>query len=137
MGGGIAAAAVGQRDVEKVGAEKPEAKGPANVPPGSRPPPAPSGPSVALTARGISFVEKELTLPAGKPVTVRFTNRDAGTPHNFALYTDKSAATKIFAGSILTGPGSTSYRFTAPPAGTYYFRCDVHPTIMNGTVRSE
>jgi plastocyanin len=66
-------------------------------------------------------------------VTITFTNNDAGVPHNFALYTDSSAATNIFRGAIVTGPATTTYTFTAPSTpGTYFFRCDVHPTQMNG-----
>ncbi len=29
-----------------------------------------------------------------------FTNNDANVPHNFALYTDRTAATRIFAGDL-------------------------------------
>ena len=36
-------------------------------------------------------------------------------------------------GDTITGPATTTYTFTAPDeAGTYYFRCDVHPEQMNG-----
>ncbi len=35
-------------------------------------------------------------------------------------------------GEIITGPAETTYTFTAPSEpGTYYFQCDVHPS-MNG-----
>jgi hypothetical protein len=58
---------------------------------------------------------------------------DGGIPHNFALYTDSSASTSIFVGQVINGPGTTVYQFTAPAkAGTYFFRCDLHPTIMTG-----
>lgn len=33
----------------------------------------------------------------------------------------------------MTGPATTTYTFTAPSTpGTYFFRCDVHPTVMTG-----
>jgi plastocyanin len=40
----------------------------------------------------------------------------------------------IFVGQIITGPSATiDYKFTAPiTPGTYFFRCDVHPS-MNGS----
>jgi len=63
-----------------------------------------------------------------------FINNDAGVPHNFALYTDKTAATKIFAGDLVTGVKTVTYSFTAPSVpGNYFFRCDVHPELMTGT----
>ena len=58
---------------------------------------------------------------------------DAGVPHNFAVYTDATASTAIFTGAVVTGPTTTTYTFTAPSTpGSYFFRCDVHPTIMTG-----
>ena len=71
----------------------------------------------------------------GASVTINFTNKDAGIPHNFALYTDSSATKSIFVGQIITGPATATYTFTAPATpGTYFFRCDVHPTNMTGSL---
>jgi plastocyanin len=43
-----------------------------------------------------------------------------------------SRSEEIFVGEIITGPATTNYTFTAPSEpGTYYFQCDVHPS-MNG-----
>jgi len=69
-------------------------------------------------------------------VTVKFDNKDSGIPYNFAVYTNSEATTQIFRGEIITGPKTTTYTFTAPcTPGSYWFRCDVHPTIMYGTFR--
>jgi plastocyanin len=58
---------------------------------------------------------------------------DSGIPHNFAVYNNQSATTVIFRGDVVTGPGTKTYTFTAPATpGTYFFRCDVHPTQMTG-----
>jgi predicted lipoprotein with Yx(FWY)xxD motif/plastocyanin len=90
--------------------------------------------SVTLTAKGISFDKKTITVPAGAHVTMTFNNQDNGIPHNFALYTDSSAQTQIYIGSIVTGPTTTTYTFDAPAqTGTYFFRCDIHPTTMTGS----
>ncbi len=89
--------------------------------------------TVSLTAQNIAFDKSSITVPAGSQVRVTFTNMDSGVPHNFAVYTDASASTAIFTGAIVTGPTTTTYTFTAPSTpGTYFFRCDVHPTQMTG-----
>jgi len=89
---------------------------------------------VTLTARNFTFDTDRITVPAGSTVIMTFINNDAGVPHNFALYTDKTAATKIFAGDLVTGVKTVTYSFTAPSVpGNYFFRCDVHPELMTGT----
>jgi plastocyanin len=101
------------------------------------PPPAPgAGPAVpiTLTAENLTFSASTLSAPAGATVTMTFINRDTNMPHNFALYTNASALTKIFAGDLVTGPKTVTYTFTVPSEpGSYFFRCDVHPELMTGT----
>jgi plastocyanin len=90
--------------------------------------------TIDLVAKNIAFDLSTITVPAGAQVTVNFDNQDSGIPHNFAVYTDSSASTPIFVGQIITGPKTATYTFTAPATpGSYFFRCDVHPTIMTGT----
>jgi plastocyanin len=90
--------------------------------------------ALALTARDIAFDQSTLAAPAGSTVALTFVNDDAGVPHNFALYTDSTAATPVFIGEIITGPATTTYTFTAPSQpGSYFFRCDPHPTVMTGS----
>ena len=87
----------------------------------------------SLTAQNIAFDKSSITVQAGAQVTINFTNNDSGIPHNFSVYTDSSATQSIFTGKIITGPATTVYTFTAPTTpGNYFFRCDVHPTIMTG-----
>ncbi len=89
--------------------------------------------TIALSAQNIKFDKSTITVPAGANVTVDFNNEDQGIPHNFAVYTNASATDKIFSGKIITGPATATYTFTAPDkAGTYFFRCDVHPQRMTG-----
>jgi len=105
-------------------------------------PPTPPGQSVSISleAHNIEYVNattgakvSTITVPAGANVTVLFTNDDPGIPHNFAVYTSSAATTSIFVGTVITGVSSATYHFTAPStAGTYFFRCDIHPTIMFG-----
>ena len=89
--------------------------------------------SVDLTAENIAFDKSTITVPAGAMVTVNFSNRDSGVPHNFAVYDTEAARTVIFQGQITTGPEKITYNFVAPKMpGTYFFRCDVHPGQMKG-----
>lgn len=127
IAGGALGASLGVRDVAGHGARS---DGETLLPPA----PTPGPPTSAeITAEGIAFNSASLVLQAGIPVTIDFDNQDAGIPHNVAVYTDKTATTKIFAEPPFAGPRRMTYSFTAPQAGTYYFRCDAHPT-MEGTI---
>jgi plastocyanin len=88
---------------------------------------------ITLVAQGIQFDTKELDLPPDQPVTITFDNRDAGTPHNFSIYSDPQKSKTLFQGDQVVGPTTTEYHVPALQPGTYYFQCDVHPT-MNGSV---
>ena len=63
-----------------------------------------------------------------------FDNKDASIQHNFVLFNGKNAsAPQLFSGTVITGPAVTRYIFTAPPPGTYFFHCEIHPIQMTGT----
>ncbi|HVP25139.1 MAG TPA: PQQ-dependent sugar dehydrogenase [Methanomicrobiales archaeon] len=107
----------------------------------SAPPPSTSVPMgantvlVNLTARNIAFDRGTITVPAGSTVVMTFHNLDLGVTHNFALYTDVHATTRIFVGDFISGVNTVTYTFTAPSTrGSYFFRCDVHPEAMTGTL---
>ncbi|MEN6369682.1 MAG: cupredoxin domain-containing protein [Thermotogota bacterium] len=88
---------------------------------------------VNLTAKKMAFDVATITVPAGAYVTLHFTNSDAGIPHNFALYDSAATQTVYFQGIVVAGSAVVDYTFFAPSApGTYFFRCDVHPTFMTG-----
>ena len=89
--------------------------------------------SIDLAAQNIAFDKTTITVKAGSQVTINFNNKDSGIPHNFSLYADSSASQNLFKGDTVTGPGTAVYKFTAPSTpGTYFFRCDIHPTQMTG-----
>jgi len=87
----------------------------------------------AVAAQGIAFSTDRIALPADAPSTIHFENKDAGVSHDIAIYTDSSLGTNLFRGKIITGPASIDYSIPALKPGTYYFHCDVHPT-MHGSV---
>ncbi|MGH3277774.1 MAG: cupredoxin domain-containing protein [Trebonia sp.] len=94
---------------------------------------APSGTSLQVSAHNIKFDKSCLAAPANQAFTITFDNMDAGVPHNVDIYTNSSATTSLFKGAVVTGPTTTTYHVPALKSGTYYFRCDIHPTQMFGT----
>ena len=98
--------------------------------------PVQSGPVASgdtMVAEGLEFSSDEIRLQAGEDATIELDNRDT-SQHNIAIYEDDSAAQDIFVGDAVTGD-SITYEFTAPEdPGTYFFRCDFHPTTMTGDV---
>ena len=94
------------------------------------PPSAPAGGAV-IVARDLAFDQTRLEVPAGVAFALLFENRD-GAPHNVAIL-DPPDDHAVFTGEIFGGPGSRTYTVPAIAAGTYKFRCDVHPE-MTGTV---
>ncbi len=93
--------------------------------------------TVTIVAQNIAFDLSCIQLPT-TPTDIRFDNKDAGTPHNVDIYSDANF-TQHVAGATggtdtITGVSSTTYKISGLQAGTYYFRCDVHPN-MKGTVQ--
>jgi plastocyanin len=82
----------------------------------------------------LAFDTDEITLPADTEVTVRADNQDTAILHNWALYTDDTASDLIAKTKICAASCVDEVTFTAPPPGEYFFRCDVHPIQMVGTV---
>lgn len=114
------------------GCASPAAPAPAPAP---TPTPGPStgGNTITVTAAGMAFDTKSITVSAGAHVTITFINNDSGIPHNMAFYTSPAATTVIYAGAKTTGVSTVTYTFDAPTTpGTYFFRCDVHPKTMTG-----
>lgn len=91
--------------------------------------------TVDIIASGVQFNTDELIVTTGGNVRIHFTNNDNGVQHNVAVYTSSSNLTAVAPGSIgSTFPGVAidDVVFAKPAAGTYFFRCDVHPTTMTG-----
>jgi len=95
-------------------------------------PTAAAGTTVNISADNLAFDTDTITVPAGAEVTMVFDNQDGGIPHNVAVYDSPLRAEQIFVGDVITGPAEITYTFMAPEEpGTYYFQCDIHPS-MNG-----
>ncbi len=93
------------------------------------------GQTTNLIAKGIAFDISEIRLEAGGQVRIRLDNQDVNTEHNIAIYQSADDLTEVSAGSIgliFLGPEVDDTVFDVPEVGTYFFRCDAHPTLMVG-----
>jgi plastocyanin len=98
--------------------------------------PQPSGPVDAngptIVAKDMKFSPSTVEIAAGKNVTIHFDNQDSA-PHNVAIYKDSSASEKISVGEIVTASKADQV-VPALTAGTYFFRCDIHPDMKGSVV---
>lgn len=93
--------------------------------------------TVQLVAKNIQFVQTKLVVPSGKPFEISFRNDDAGTQHNVQIFDNKQrTGTALFSGPLVTGVATATYDVGALDAGTYYFHCEVHPTMI-GTIEAK
>lgn len=94
--------------------------------------PASAAPGTAtIVASNLAFQQSSVSVSADQAFSLTFVNQDQA-PHNVAIFTDSSASTGVFAGDVITA-GQTTYQVPVLKAGTYYFRCDVHPD-MHGEI---
>lgn len=99
-------------------------------------PPGGEPPGIVLVAANVAFDKDTVTLTADEPATITLENEDSA-PHNFSIYEDDSAEADLFLGAEV-GAGSTAdYEVPALEPGEYFFRCDLHPSSMVGTVTVE
>lgn len=103
-------------------------------PQGLESPPPAGGPAVMLAAKDIAFSATDIGVPAATPFVIAFENRD-GVPHNVSIYSDTAGTMRLFEGITFGGPATRWYPVSALPAGTYVFKCDLHPT-MTGTLHA-
>jgi plastocyanin len=80
-----------------------------------------------------TFDRSELTIAADTDVTITADNTDS--THNFAVYTSDPAGggELIDQTEIHVAPFVDTVTVSLA-AGEYFFRCEVHPTIMTGTL---
>jgi plastocyanin len=113
----------------------------------AKPEPTPGGTptgevtEVTIVAKNITFDLGEIRAPAGGTVHLTVDNQDGGVIHNWALYTSEDAANAgdapLASTELEAGPVQQELTFTAPDAGEYFYRCDVHPTTMTGKFIAE
>lgn len=82
---------------------------------------------------GLPEFDKDcLAAPADAEFKIALDN-GAAEWHNIDIL-DHPGGTSLFTGKIFAGPKTMNYAIDPLSAGTYYFRCAVHPLRMNGTL---
>ena len=109
VGAGVAGALKGEREFHHAGSEA----------------------AAQLSAADLAFDTADLQLPAEQEIVLHFKNEDSA-PHNFSMYTAEGGD-ELFTGDVIDGGDDIDYEITTPEPGSYYFQCDVHPT-MQGVV---
>jgi cytochrome c oxidase subunit 2 len=87
-----------------------------------------------IAADKIAFDKPCLTARAGRPFTLAFNNKEP-VPHNVSIFKGADANSGVaFVGETFNGPRTVQYQVPALEAGRHFYRCDVHPTAMTGTL---
>jgi plastocyanin len=85
-----------------------------------------------LTANNIAFAPACLTAVAGRPFRLKFDNKEA-VVHNVSIFEGPDASGRqVFTGRIFRGPRVVTYLVPALSRGRHFYRCDVHPNLMQG-----
>ncbi len=94
-----------------------------------------SGVTLNVTAKDFSFDPAKLEATKGAPVTVALKNEGAAT-HTLTLYKDDGYTQKVEGADTgqITGGASGGFTATFASAGDFYFRCELHPTQMQGEI---
>jgi plastocyanin len=84
--------------------------------------------ALRIAAKDLRFSTSTVSAPADEPFQIAFDNQESAL-HNVAIYRDSSAREKVLGSDPFSGPAVVTYAVPALAAGTYYFRCDVHPDM--------
>ena len=85
-----------------------------------------------VVAKDYKFDTTTLAMTAGDPTLIHFTNEDS-EKHDIAIYPSGDSSQSMFDGEDI-GRGSIVYDVPAFDAGTYFFKCTIHP-VMSGDVQ--
>ena len=90
--------------------------------------------AVTLVAKDLKWDLAKLYFKADQTVTVTVDNKDAGIPHNFGVWDSSKKSKELFKPPTnVEGGAKGDYQVSPLKKGTYFFECEIHPT-MNGSV---
>jgi len=90
---------------------------------------------IDVTAADFSFSPATIEASAGAPITITLKNQGAAT-HTLTVYADENFTRKVAGADSgrVPGGGSASFTTTFASAGDLYFRCELHPSQMQGEI---
>jgi mono/diheme cytochrome c family protein/plastocyanin len=98
----------------------------------------PNAPTVTVTApvgaASTGFAETTLDAKADTAFTLVFDNQDTQAPHNVVILNPDGSPVSMGDTSFFQGPAKKQYAVPALKAGTYTYECQVHPSVMKGTL---
>ena len=95
------------------------------------------GEEVTVEAVDLGFDPEDVTVPADLEVVVKLNNTGAAS-HTLDVYADEGFTEPIDGASTGNVSGGEEGEFTATFAtGEYFFRCEIHPGQMQGTLTAE
>ncbi len=94
----------------------------------------PTGSSLNLVARQISWDKSCLAVVAGRPFRISIKSEDVGIAHNFAIWESPATKHRLYLAPDFTGPVTRTFTVPALKPGKYYFQCDIHGPAMAGTL---
>lgn len=95
-------------------------------------PPPTREPTISASS-AVAFEVTEVAVFADEPFPLTFENKQAGVPHNVAIYDTPERAVEHFVGEIFEGPDTRVYEVGPLAEGAYFYVCTVHPP-MTGTL---
>jgi len=96
-------------------------------------PPSVPADAITLSTSNLTFSTSELSVPAERPFTIVLDILESAA-HDVTIYRDDSWSSLVYKEDARTGPGTFVFNVPALAAGTYAFRCEIHPTTMIGVV---
>jgi plastocyanin len=91
--------------------------------------------TIGMVGKANRFDVTAPTVAAGSSVTIVFDNADAGVMHNVHVFAGPGASSGSLASSdLVPGPMTQVIAVGTLSGGTYFYRCDVHPTSMTGRI---
>ena len=92
-----------------------------------------------MSAQNIAFETNCLVAAAGTDFSINFDNKDPGVDPQHRRVQERSVRATSSRGASVAADPDQSTKLPAKPgpldAGTYFFRCDAHPTSMFGSSR--
>ena len=93
---------------------------------------SPVGAQPVVVAQNNAFDKTCVAVAANQAFTISFENKDS-TAHGFTIAESETATSNLFQQAPVRGPQTMTLNVGPLRAGTFFFKCQVHPDQMKGT----